>query len=227
MEIKKHSVLLHIITPLIVMAISIGVLLIALIKPSDKLKVYMNIAFMDELKTNPDDENSGLIIRDNTIVESFDGETSETGEFIRPKYGEMYAILKCSSLEFDIPVYWGSDIKLFERGACQSSGSVVIGDIGNSVISAHEDTYFADLYKLEIGDTVTLNTNYGEFIYTVKEKISFNKNNNKYVVPSKETKLTLYTCKKDVLGSSNERIGVICELTEKKFYNSSEEDMEN
>lgn len=219
---KKSSAVLHIATPFIVAAIAFGGLMAAVVKPSDKLKVYLNIAFMDELKTDPENASSGLIIRENQIKEEHSGETSDTGEVIRPKFGEMYAVIKCSALSLDVPVYWGSDVELFERGACQSSGSVLAGENGNSVISAHEDTYFAELSKLKVGDTVTINTNYGYFTYKVKECVTFTKDNNKYVVSTKDNRLTMYTCKKDVLGRSDERIGVICELIEKKFYVGAE-----
>ncbi len=219
---KKKSTVLHIVTPFIVAAIAAGTAAAVLVKPSDKVKVYLNVAFMDNLKTDPEDASSGLIIRDNEIKEDHAGETSDTGDFIRPKYGEMYAVIKSDTLSLDVPVYWGSDVDLFERGACQSTGSVLVGDNGNSVISAHEDTFFAELNKFKVGDTVVINTNYGYFTYKVKELISFTKDTNKYVVPSKDNRLTLYTCKKNVLGRSDERIGVICELTEKKFYVGTE-----
>ena len=218
---KMRSRVLHIATPFITAAIACGILMIAAVKPADKAKVYLNIAFMDDLKTDPDDENAGLIIRDKEIVEDYTGTTSENGEFIRPKYGELYAVIKSSSLSLDVPVYWGSDIELFERGACQSSGSVLVGDKGNSVISAHEDTFFSELKNLKEGDEITVNTNYGVFEYKVKSTISFKKDNHKYVVPSEETKLTLYTCKKNVLGSSDERIGVVCEPVSRKFYTAA------
>ena len=220
---KKNSlVLIHIATPFIILAMCMGILLIVSIKPSDKLKVYKNLVFMDELKLNPDDEAIGLKIKDNTIIDDYKGTTSDKGEFIRPVFGEMYAIIKSDSFDLSVPVYWGSDIELFERGACQATGSVIVGDEGNTVISAHEDTFFSQLSELKKGDTLTVSTNYGEFTYTVRELISFKKDNNKYVNPSKDTRLTLYTCKKDVLGSSDERIGVICDLTEKKFYVTEE-----
>ncbi|MDE6500467.1 MAG: class D sortase [Ruminococcus sp.] len=209
---------LHIITPFIVCFLCMGIFIVAMIKPYDKIKVYLNLAFMDDLKVNPDSGTNGLVIRENEIKEDFSGETDETGEIIRPKFGELYAMIKSDSFELDVPVYWGSDSQLFERGACQSTGSALLGEDGNTVISAHEDTFFSELSKLEIGDVITLNTNYGQFTYTVKELIEFKKNNNKYVVPSEETKLTLYTCKKDILGSPDGRVGVICEPTEKKFY---------
>ncbi|MDE6678188.1 MAG: class D sortase [Ruminococcus sp.] len=209
---------LHIITPFIVCFLCMGIFIVAMIKPYDKIKVYLNLAFMDDLKVNPDSGTNGLVIRENEIKEDFSGETDETGEIIRPKFGELYAMIKSDSFELDVPVYWGSDSQLFERGACQSTGSALLGEDGNTVISAHEDTFFSELSKLEIGDVIILNTNYGQFTYTVKELIEFKKNNNKYVVPSEETKLTLYTCKKDILGSPDGRVGVICEPTEKKFY---------
>ncbi|MBR4626422.1 MAG: class D sortase [Ruminococcus sp.] len=220
---KKKSIVLHAVTPLIVAALVCGILMIAMIKPYDRAKVYLHIAFMDELKTDPDNISSGLIIRDNRIIEDYSGEFTYSGELIRPKYGEMYAIIKSSSLSLDVPVYWGSDIELYERGACQSTGSVLVGDKGNSVISAHEDTYFSELSGLKKGDTIEIRTNYGIFTFKVKQLISFKRDNNKYVVPTEDTRLTLYTCKKNVLGSSDERIGVICEPTEKKFYRTSGE----
>lgn len=221
---KGSNILVHVFTPLIILAFCLGIIMIALIKPSDKLKVYKNLIFMDDLKMDPDNVDIGLIVRDNEIKEDYSGKTYETGELIRPVYGEMYAIMKSDSLELDIPIYWGSDIELFERGACQASSSAVIGDDGNTVISAHVDTFFSDLDKLKEGDIVTILTNYGEFTYTVKELISFKSNNNKYVKPSdEEDKLTLYTCKKDIFGAPDERIGVICELTGRKFYRVSEE----
>lgn len=221
---EKGSVAIHIATGFIILAMCIGVLLIVLIKPYDKLKVYLNIAFMDELKTTPENIGSGLIIKDNAIIDGYNGKTYENGEFIRPVFGEHYADIKCSTLGIDVPVYWGSNINLFELGACQSSGSVIIGSDGNTVISAHEDTYFNKLSELKVGDKIKINTTYGEFSYTVRELISFKKTNSKYVVPTTDNRLTLYTCKKDVLGSPDERIGVICNLTEKKFYTPLKED---
>lgn len=64
---------------------------------------------------------------------------------IYPQFGELFAIIKSDAFSVDVPVYWGSESELFEKGACQSSGSSLIGSSGNSVISAHEDTYFAEL----------------------------------------------------------------------------------
>lgn len=224
---KKDDLIIHIVTPFIVLFLCVGIFIAAMIKPSDKLKVYLNLAFMDNLKSTPDSAGSGLIVRDNEIIDEYDGQTYESGEIIRPKFGEMYAVLTTSAFDISIPVYWGSNSELFEHGACQSSGSKILGEEGNTVISAHEDTFFSELYKLKTGDTVTLKTNYGEFVYKVKEIVSFNKKDSRYVSPSETSKLTLYTCKKDILGNADERIGVVCEPTEKKFYKKAGEGSSN
>lgn len=215
--------LLIFITPLILLLICCATAMVALIKPYNKVSVYLNLAFMDEFKTNPND-GSGLVIKDGTINTDYQGETANEGNITFPSFGQQYAVLSADSLENNIPVYWGCTNELFERGACQSTFSKVLGDSGNTVISAHEDTFFADLYKIKPGEKITLYTNYGCFIYEVSENISFKKTEKKYVNPGEEEKLTLYTCKKDILGSSDQRIGVVCKLIEKKFYLDTEED---
>ncbi|MDO4862761.1 MAG: class D sortase [Ruminococcus sp.] len=218
---KKNTIIPHIAAPFFIAAICAAVVSVALIKPYDKLKMYADIAFMDKLKTDPSDD-SGLVIRDNDIA-AHTGDTSETGEVVRPKFGEMYALIKCDAFDVDVPVYWGSQSELLEKGACQSSGSVVIGTEGNAVISAHVDTFFANLSKLKKDDVITVSTNYGEFTYKVTELITFNAADRKYVVPSTETKLTLYTCKRDILGNTDQRVGVICAPVKSAFYTDVKE----
>jgi len=222
MENKKKNRLLFAVTPFIVLLLSSAVITAALIKPYDKIKMYLNLAFMDDMKSAPSDKEDGLVIKDNDILNDFSGKTYEEGEFLHPSFGEMYAVLSCDALETDVPVYWGSSPQLLERGACQTSGSVIIGDEGNTVISAHVNTFFADLNKLEVGDEITLKTNYGEFVYSVRELIKFSKNDNKYVSTTKDNRLTVYTCKNDVFGNMNERIGAVCDIKEKKFYKAKE-----
>lgn len=219
---NKGEFLLHLITPAIMLLICVGVLIVMAIKPYNKLSVYLNLAFMDEFQTNPDEGVAGLVIRENDIDTQYQGDTFEEGEIIRPVYGEQFAVLRSTGLDISVPVFWGSGRELFERGACQASYSKLPGDGGNVVISAHVDTFFSGLSNLRSGDTVTVNTQYGEFTYTVTELIEFKKTNKKYVSSTEEEILTLYTCKKDVLGASEDRIGVICELTEGKFYNEKE-----
>lgn len=216
------SAVLHIVTPFLLTAVCSGVIIGAAVKPMDRLKVFANIAFMDSLKSDPNSDDTGLVIRENEIKSDYSGETSETGEIIRPKFGELYATLTSEAIGLNIPVYWGSNSELLEHGACHSSGSVIVGAEGNSVISGHVDTFFTDLEKLKAGDIVTVMTNYGKFTYKVRETISFSSTDKKYVMPTDDTRLTLYTCKRDLLGASDQRIGVICDVEEVSFYTEKE-----
>lgn len=221
---NKKNISLHIITPVLLTAVCAGIIAAAAVKPSDKLKTYTNIAFMGSLGSDPYDDSgkNGLVIKDNDIDMDYSGETSETGEAKRPSFGELYAVVSTEALGINVPIYWGTTPEILEYGACQSSSSSVFGLDGNSVVSAHVDTFFADLSSVKEGDIVTVNTNYGKFTYTVTELIEFGSNDRKYIAPTKDNRLTLYTCKRELLGASDRRIGVICELTEKAFYTEKE-----
>ena len=216
---KTGGVLPHIAAPFLVFGLSAGIITLAMIKPYDKLKVYANLAFMDGLHS----DDSGLVIRDNDIITAYSGKTSSKGDVVYPKFGELYAILSSPALSVDVPVYWGSNDELLEHGACQSSASVLVGNKGKAVISAHVDTYFADLNKLKEGDEVVINTNYGRFTYKVNQLVSFSSSDRRYIEHSDMTSLTLYTCKRDIFGSSEMRIGVVCEPVKSAFYVDEEE----
>ncbi|MBR7084027.1 MAG: class D sortase, partial [Oscillospiraceae bacterium] len=140
-----------------------------------------------------------------------------------PAFGEQYAVLKCDAISLSVPVYWGSSAELLERGACQASSSVLLGETGNVVIDAHVNTFFANLNQLNTGDSITLYTDYGIFTYEVSEKIQFLNTNKKYILPTVDDRLTLYTCEAQVLGTSDNRIGVTCSLVSKQFYQPAEE----
>lgn len=219
---NQGGLLVHIATPFILFAMCMGIILIAVIKPSDKLQRYKGLIFMDELKIDPENAKTGLKIKENKIEDNDNKVTSDEKNIIRPVYAEHYADLYCDVFETTVPVYWGTDVEIFEIGAGQSGSSVLFGEEGNTVISAHVNTFFAELDQLDKGDVITVKTNYGRFIYTVREKIAFRDDQKKYILSTDDTRLTLYTCTKDVFGDPDQRIGVICDLTDSKFYSESE-----
>ena len=86
---------IYIVTPFIVLLISMAVLIVAAIKPYNKLSVYLNLAFMDEFRNNPNNDDNGLVIpTPNEINTNYSGETSENGEVVRPNFGEQFAVLR-------------------------------------------------------------------------------------------------------------------------------------
>jgi len=227
---QKTALPVWILTGLFLLILCIAVSIALLIRPYEKAQTYLNIVFMDQnMKIAPSSGLEGLVIKENQIettpvsdIPEAEQKFYDTGEIIRPVFGEQYAVLQCDAISLSVPVYWGSSAELLERGACQASSSVVIGEKGNSVIDAHVNTFFADLNQLENGNLITLYTSYGIFEYQVSEKIQFLNTDKKYVLPTDDDRLTLYTCEAQVLGTSDNRTGVICNLISRKFYNPAE-----
>lgn len=206
--------------PVLILMLCAGITLLALIRPYEKLHTYLNIAFMDPMKNPSDSENNGLRIVENEIDTDYQGETSDEGEAVIPAFGEQYAVLECEAIDLSVPVYWGSSSELLEKGAVQTTSSAVAGSGGNAVIDAHVNTFFRDLDQLTKGDTVTLYTQYGRFTYEVTQRIEFKETDKKYVLPTEEEQLTLYTCEMQVFGSSEKRIGAVCKPTEMVYYST-------
>lgn len=207
-------------TPLLLAAVCISITAVVGITPYNKFETYLNIAFSDNIKSQTSAAESIVISETIDLFErNEDEKVSSTGEVKYPSFGEQYAMLSCEAIGLNVPVYWGTSTELLKNGACQPSSSAAAGDKGNTVIDAHVNTFFADLDKLAEGDIVKINTSYGEFTYKVTGQAVFEKTSKKYISQGKTDKLTLYTCVKQILGSSSQRLAVICEPLEKNFYN--------
>lgn len=217
----RGSMLPFILTPFLLLLLTAGTLILAYsVMPSHQLQKYLNIAFMDNLKTT--DPSAGLNIIENEIKTETDGETFEEGEIQYPTFGEQYAQLSAESIGLTVGVYYGVSPELLDRGACQPTSSAIIGDHGNTVIDAHVNTFFSELSELQTGDEIVLYTHYGTFTYRVTEQITFQKDDKRYIAVTEADWLTLYTCQPQVLGSSDIRIGVRCEPVRRDFYHAAE-----
>ena len=224
-KIKKRSSLpAYLLTPVLLLLLTGGILVLCYsLAPVHRLQKYLNIAFMDNLKTTG--TTAGLHIKEKEIETGNkpDQDTFEDGKINYPTFGEQYAVLTSKAIGLTVGVYYGVNADLLDRGACQSTQSAIIGEKGNTVIDAHVKTYFSELSKLKTGDTVELYTDYGSFTYKVTETISFDKNDKRWLAVTEEPYLTLYTCAPQVIGSADMRVGVRCEPVSMKFYAPADE----
>lgn len=232
---KRSGVLGYFLTPILLLALCAGIAVLCYsLAPVHEVQRYLNLAFMDNLKVSS--TTSGLNIRHREIKTDQDTETKPDsqkpaeekpklteGKINYPTFGEQYAKLEAKSINLMVGVYYGVNSELLSRGACQPTQSVIFGDTGNHVVDAHVNTFFAELHNLEVGDVVTMYTDYGKFTYEVTQKIEFNKNDKRYVGVTKDDVLTLYTCAPQVIGSSDLRVGVRCTLKDKEFYEPLDE----
>lgn len=204
--------------PLLLTLLCGGILLLCAIRPYELAKTYLRIGFMDSTGTSSDGGTAGLHITETDIDTDYTGKTAAEGEALIPTYGSQCAILEAKSIDLYVPVYWGSGSELLDKGACQTPASAALGGSGNSVISAHVNTFFHELNQLKEGDIVTAYTTYGKFTYTVTQKIAFAENDESYLKTTEDDRLTLYTCEIQLLGASAQRVGVVCKLTDSAFY---------
>lgn len=220
---KRSGALLYILTPFLLLLLTGGILILCyFLAPAHQLQKYLNIVFMDNLKTTT--KTAGLnIIEHDFNSDSVPEQTFETGVISYPVFGEQYAMLEIESIGLNVGVFYGVNPELLERGACHSTQSAVIGEIGNAVIDAHVNTFFSELSEVQPGDKVVVYTSYGRFVYEVSEQIEFSKTDKRYVAVTRDAEyLTLYTCKPQVLGSSDQRIGIRCVPVEKQFFQQAE-----
>ena len=220
---KRSSLPAYLLTPLLLFLLTGGILVLCYsLAPVHRVQKYLNIAFMDNLKTTG--TTAGLHIRENEIDTKKDPaqKTYEEGKINYPTFGEQYAVLSADAIDLTVGVYYGVNPDLLDLGACQTTQSAIIGETGNTVIDAHVTTFFSDLAKLKPGDQVELYTNYGCFTYKVEENITFDRNDKKYLAVTKDEILTLYTCAPQVIGSADTRIGVRCKPVSKQFYAPAE-----
>jgi len=68
------------------------------------------------------------------------------------------------------------------------------GDDGNSVISAHRDTFFRHIYELNKGDDITVQRNGTSFVYKVTGKKVTTPSDMSVLKKTDDAQLTLITC---------------------------------
>ena len=132
----------QILLPLLVAVLCAGILLLGSIRPYEMAKTYLKVAFMDGSGVVSDHGTNGLNIVQTDIDTDYTGETAEEGTPVVSDYGSQCAVLEAKSIGLYAPVYWGGGAELLEEGACQTPASALLGASGNSVISAHVNTFF-------------------------------------------------------------------------------------
>lgn len=210
---KKNKAAL-IATPFAILAICAGIIGGAAVIPAQKLSKTAGIIFSAEAEA--DHEKIGEI---KYVEKEVEAVLDDGNKIVYPSFGMQYATLTINSIGLEAPVFFGSTEDLLQQGVCQYIGSVVIGETGNVVLDAHCNTFFLNLGDVKAGDEIVLETSYGKFTYKMKESTIFKETNNALISPTKDDRLTLYTCYGNLLGPTEDRLAVICELVEKEFYN--------
>ena len=94
----------------------------------------------------------------------------------------------------DAIIVEGTSHRQLKLGPGHIENTPVPGEAGNSVISAHRDTFFRHIYELNKGDDIIVKRLGRTFTYEVISKRIVEPEDTSVLAPSKDAKLTLITC---------------------------------
>lgn len=98
------------------------------------------------------------------------------------------------SIHLDDVVVRGTDYRDLLRGPGMLDGSPLPGEIGNSVIAGHRDTYFRHVSDLKLGDTILVERDGATYRFTVESRQIVRPQQTSVLGPTPDAVLTLVTC---------------------------------
>lgn len=130
----------------------------------------------------------------NDIILEIDGVTRKLVK--HPKYGANYATLSIPSIDVNLPVFYGDSLEILKNGVGHSTGSYFPGENSSIIYMGHNYAgYFRRFSELQIGDKITVTTDYGTFNYIIYDmQIILETELNKLPIQKEEEILMIYTC---------------------------------
>lgn len=117
------------------------------------------------------------------------------------------------SIQLSAIVVEGTDGLSLMVGPGHMTGTAEPGDPGNSVISAHRDTFFRNVTRLRAGDPILIEREGRTFTYAVEGFRIVRPSDLSVAAPVGDTRLTLVTCDPAFhLGEAPQRLVVISKL---------------
>ncbi len=135
-----------------------------------------------------------------------------SGDRAEVEYGGLTRI-SIPSIGLSAVIVEGTDTFSLLIGPGHLIGTAQPGESGNSVVSAHRDTFFHRIRKLIPGDHILIERNGRTFTYSVEGFRIVEPNDISVTAPTNESRLTLITCDPAYyMGSAPHRLVVISKL---------------
>ncbi len=95
--------------------------------------------------------------------------TSVWGDVAPAAWGQAYGTITCDAIGLNSSLIWGDDQSLLNQrgGVYQYPGSYQVGVTGGHLLCSHNDSVFSLLQYVSIGDNFVVDTDYGEYVYSV------------------------------------------------------------
>jgi sortase A len=123
--------------------------------------------------------------------------------------------LSIPKIDFDAVVVEGTTRKKLLLGPGHMEETPAPGTEGNSVITAHRDTFFRHIVELAKGDELVVQRNGKKYTYEVQSKRVVKPEDVSVIKPTKDSRITLITCYPTYyIGPAPERLVVMAKLKE-------------
>jgi sortase A len=120
-------------------------------------------------------------------------------------------------INLDAIVLDGTGRKQLKNGPGRVIGTALPGEPGNSVITAHRDTFFRHIYELNKGDSIMVQRNGETLRFEVTGKKVVEPDDLSVLKQSDDSRLTLITCYPIYyIGPAPQRLVVFSKLAEDK-----------
>ena len=191
----------------IIVALFISIAMILTIRLFFRAEIDETISLID--KVSIDIENKKI---EPTVI---DAQKQQIKNY--PEYGSQYATIEIPKIGVNLPVYYGDTLEILKNGVGHSSGSYFPGENGSIVYMGHNSTkMFRRFSELQIGNEITVKTNYGEYKYKIYDMQLINETETEKLPIQKEKEiLMVYTCYPfNNIGYATQRYVVYAELIE-------------
>jgi sortase A len=126
---------------------------------------------------------------------------------------EQMTRISIPSIDLDAIVVEGTNSRQLAIAPGHMVDTAAPGENGNSVITAHRDTFFRHIYELNKGDTILLRRGGKSFQYLVEKKFVVKPSDVSVLRPTNDARLTLVTCYPTYyVGPAPERLVVTAKL---------------
>ena len=186
--------------PIFLMVIGLMMILVPLWGTLSEAMTYSSLIFYNP---NIKVKETSFMINDQTMY--------------RPLIGEQFATLSIDSVSLEVPILQGEGNTELRKGAGHYVLSLLPGEGGNIVLSGHRETAFYGLKDVVLGDQVTVETDYGTYIYQISDIYITTPDDVTPTEPTDKERLTMYTCYLFIkYGPTPERYVVVAALIEIK-----------
>ena len=187
----------------LIVALLIAILIIGSIKLFFGAKIEETISLVNKVAIDISQKEVKETVLDNNKIKNY------------PEYGTQYATIEIPKIDVNLPVYFGDTLEILKKGVGHSSGSYFPGEGGSIVYMGHNSkNVFRRFSELQIGNEITVKTNYGEYKYKIYDMQLIKETDiDKLPIQKEKEILMIYTCYPfNNIGYATQRYVVYAEL---------------